>query len=270
MLEQFLDVEGARLSYTLTQGAGPTIVGLHGLSSSRASQAAGGYFDWSAIRSSGRRLLQYDARGHGRSTGRAEPDDYAWPRLAEDLFALLDEVTPGEPVDAFGVSMGAGTLLHAVTAQPGRFRRLALVIPPTAYATRAAQAAGYRQMASIVESGGSATLVDAMRAAPPLPILKAGGWNAFTPPDITEALLPAVMRGAATTDLPDPDQIAAVQQPVLLSPWPDDPTHPVATAERLHELLPNSVLEMTRTPEDLRRLGERLADFFAPTLPVRP
>ena len=42
--------------------------------------------------------------------------------------------------------MGVGTLLHAVTRQPERFRRLAPVIPPTAWAARAAQAGDYRQM----------------------------------------------------------------------------------------------------------------------------
>ena len=83
-----------------------TVVQLHGLGSSRASEAAAGFFDWSPVQDAGRRLVRYDARGHGRSTGRPEPDDWAWPRPAEDLFALLDVVAPGETVDAIGVSMG--------------------------------------------------------------------------------------------------------------------------------------------------------------------
>jgi pimeloyl-ACP methyl ester carboxylesterase len=263
VVDETLEVDGASLSYEVHDGAGPTVVQLHGLSSSRASEAAAGFFDWSPVTANGRRLVRYDARGHGRSTGRPEPADYAWPRLADDLFALLDVVSPGSPVDAVGVSMGVGTLLHAVTTRPERFRRLVLVIPPTAWATRAAQGDGYRQMARLAEEQGYDALVRAMRSFPPLPLLEEGGWTTAPPPDIAPSILPAVFRGAAATDLPAAEAIAAVRHPVLLGPWSGDPGHPVSTSERLHELLPDSTLEITSTPDDLRALGERVAHFLA-------
>jgi pimeloyl-ACP methyl ester carboxylesterase len=260
--DETLELDGATLAYEVREGAGPAIVQLHGLSSSRGSEAAAGFFDWSPVADAGRRFVRYDARGHGRSTGRAEPDDYAWPRLADDLFALLDVVAPGEAVDAIGVSMGVGTLLHAVTREPARFRRLVLVIPPTAWATRAAQADAYRQMATLAEEQGYDTLVRAMTAFATLPLLEEGGWTTAPPPDIDPAILPTVFRGAAATDFPSPEAIRGIQQRVLLRPWAGDPGHPVSTSELLHGLLPDSALEVMSTPDDLRSLGARVADFL--------
>jgi pimeloyl-ACP methyl ester carboxylesterase len=261
--DETLDVDHATLAYEVHEGAGPTVVALHGLSSSRASEEAAGFFDWSPVVRAGRRLVRYDARGHGRSTARAVPEDWAWPHLAEDLFALLDVVAPDGPVDAIGVSMGVGTLLHAVTQRPDRFRRLALVIPPTAWGTRAAQGDVYRQMADLVERQGYDALVRAMATLLPLPLLEAGGWTVAPPPDIAPDLLPTVFRGAAATDFPEPEAVAAIRQPVLLRPWVGDPGHPASTAELLHDLLPESLREPMETPDDLRALGARIAEFFA-------
>lgn len=261
--DRMLDVDGATIAYEVQEGDDPVVVALHGLSSSRAGEQAGGFFDWSPVAGTGRTLVRYDARGHGRSTGRAEPADYAWGALARDLVTLLDIVSPGRPVDAIGVSMGAGTLLHAVLRRPERFRRLALVIPPTAWATRATQADSYRQLATMAEQQGYDAVVRAMSAFGTLPLLEAGGWATPPPPDIGPALLPAVFRGAAGTDLPDPEALAAVRHPVLLALWVGDPGHPVSTAQLLHDLLPQSALTLLDTPHELRGLGPRIADFFA-------
>ncbi|RIX28130.1 alpha/beta hydrolase [Amnibacterium setariae] len=260
--DQTFPVPGAELSYEVHEGAGPTVVQLHGLSSSRAGEAAAGFFDWSPVAAAGRRLVRYDARGHGRSTGRAEPADYAWSHLAEDLLALLDAVAPTEAVDAIGVSMGVGTLLHAAVIAPQRFRRLVLVIPPTAWATRTAQGDAYRQMADLAEQHGVDALLRAMSAYPPLPILAEGGWTTAPAPDIAADLVPTVFRGAAATDFPAPEAVASIRQPVLLKPWVGDPGHPVSTSERLEELLPDALLEPMARPDDIRALGGRIADFL--------
>jgi len=260
--DEILRVRDAELSFDIVEGAGTTVVGLHGLGSSRASEVLGGYFDWSPVSEQGRRLVRYDARGHGRSTGRPEPSDYVWSNLAYDLLAVLDAVSPDEPVDAFGVSMGVGTLLHAVTKRPDRFRRIALVIPPTAWATRAAQSGAYRQVAAVAEQQGADALREMMHAAPPLPILASGGWSVSTPPDVADDLLSAVMRGAADTDFPNVEAVEAITHPVLVCPWVDDPAHPLDTSEQLHHMLRNSVLEVSRTPADLRTLAARVRNFF--------
>jgi len=260
--DRVLDLDGARLAYDVREGSGPVVVALHGLSSSRASEDAGGFFGWGAVADAGRTLVRYDARGHGRSTGRPEPADHTWSALAGDLLALLDVVSPDAPVDAVGVSMGVGTLLHAAVRTPQRFRRLALVIPPTAGETRAAQAGFYRDAADLVEAQGTEVLERAAAAAPPVPLLAEGGWWPLPGPDVAGRLLPAVFRGAALTDLPDDALLAGLRHDVLLRPWADDPGHPVSTSERLAALLPAATLRVTRTPDELRALGGDVAAFL--------
>jgi pimeloyl-ACP methyl ester carboxylesterase len=155
--------------------------------------------------------------------------------------------------------MGTATLLHAVTVAPERFDRLVLTCPPTAWASRAAQAEVYRAGATFAERNGKDAFVAGMRALPPPPVL---AELPEAPVDIDEALLPAVLRGAASSDLPAPEAIAGIRLPTLILAWAGDPGHPVSTAERLHALVPGSVLHVARTPDELRTWGERAARFL--------
>ena len=134
-----------------------------------------------------------------------------------------------------------------------------LTCPPTAWATRVAQADVYRAGATFAERNGKAAFVAGMRALPPPPVL---AELPETPVDIDEALLPTVLRGAASSDLPTPDAIGALRIPTLLLAWDGDPGHPVATAERLHALLAGSELHVARTPRELRTWGARTARFL--------
>lgn len=264
MTDLLLHRPGAVLAYDVT-GPGvlrPMLVTAHGLTSSRANEDATGVFDWSPVVASGRTVARFDARGHGASTGRAQPEDWHWPDLAADLLAITDAVSPDQPVDGLGVSMGSGTLLWAAVTHPQRFHRLVLVIPPTAWSTRAAQAELYEQNAAFIEERGKDAWIRGMAALPPHPILEAGGWARGPDADVAEELLPTVFRGAAGTDLPGEDELAALKQEVLLLPWAEDPGHPVSTAERLAELLPNARLEVATTPEDIRGWGPRIAAFL--------
>jgi len=258
-----LDLDGATLAFDVTGGEdpGPTVVLLHGLGASRESDSRSGLFDFSAVAGDGRRVIRYDARAHGRSGGGSNPAEMGWERLADDLLQLLDVLAPGGAVDAVGVSMGAGTLLHAALRSPSRFRRIALVIPPTAWETRAAQGATYRKMADLLEEAGPDALTAMMADVPPLPIPAEGGWN-VTSFDVKPELMPTVLRGSAATDLPAGPDLARIGIPVLLLPWVGDPSHPVSTSERLHELLPDSVLEFTRDAAGQRALGARIARFL--------
>jgi pimeloyl-ACP methyl ester carboxylesterase len=249
-----LDVPGARLGYDVS-GAGPVVVQAHGLSSSRA----GDLTDLSPVTAAGFRLVRYDARGHGASTGRPDPASYVWSALADDLLALLDVVSPGAPVDGFGSSMGTATLIFAALRAPHRFRRLVLAVPPTAWATREPQRAGYREAAELIATHGLAWFA-ALTAEQPLP--PAAPDSLDPTPQVTEALFPAVLRGAADSDLPDPAALAALTHPTLLLPWAGDPGHPVSTAEILRDALPDATLELARTPTDVAGWGRRAADFL--------
>jgi pimeloyl-ACP methyl ester carboxylesterase len=254
-------VRGSRIAWTET-GSGPLAVYAHGLTQSRAAETSSAMFDWSPVAQAGRRLVRYDARGHGRSTGTPDPPGYAWPNLALDLLALLDELSPGAPVGGIGSSMGTGTMLHAAVAAPQRFDRLVLTAPPTAWATRVAQADLYRAGADLVGQLGPQAFAD-LAAQAPVPDVFAGLPDFPPAPDVTAELLPSVLRGASVSDLPPEEAIAALDLPVLVLAWAGDPGHPLSTAERLTALIPGAALRVARTTAELHEWGRLSADFLA-------
>jgi 3-oxoadipate enol-lactonase len=254
-------IRGARIAWQET-GTGPVTVYAHGLTQSRAAEAKSWVFDWSRVAASGHRLVQYDARGHGQSTGAAQPDDYTWPNLAADLLALIDELSPASPVSGIGSSMGTATLLHAATVAPGRFDKLVLTAPPTAWATRAAQGAMYDTGAEIIEQHGPDKLRELTLQAP-VPEVFAGLSDYPPAPDVSTDLLPSVMRGAGKSDLPPEAVIGALDQPVLILAWAGDPGHPVSSAERLQELIRGSQLQVATSTDHLREWGAIAAGFLA-------
>ena len=241
-------------------GHGPVFVWGHGLTSSRASEDRLPLIRWGTITEADRQVLRYDAAGHGETGGPPEPATYEWPQLATDLLGLLDELGL-DRVDAGGASMGCASTLHAAVRAPERFDRLVLVIPPTAWDTRAAQSDLYRAGADLAEQHGKAAWLAAAAEAPRIPMFE------DLPPvppaaDIAEDLLPSVLRGAAASDLPAPEAIAALDHRALILAWVADPGHPVSTAERLHELLPNSDLQVARELTDLFTWSATMAEFL--------
>lgn len=73
---------------------------------------------------SGYRLIIPDLRGHGR-TANPSPG-FTFRQLAQDVFGLLDRLGI-ERFKAIGLSLGAKTLLHIATQQPGRVEAMVLV-----------------------------------------------------------------------------------------------------------------------------------------------
>jgi hypothetical protein len=76
-------------------------------------------------------------------------------------------------------------------------------------------------------------------------------------------LLPAVMRGAAASDLPPDDVLKGFQQETLILAWTTDVNHPTSSAEHLSRVLPNSSLEIATDPDQVRGWGDRVAAFLA-------
>lgn len=242
-------------------GDGPPFVWAHGLTSSRASEDKGGLFDWTPVTRTGRQVVRYDARGHGQTGGPADPSTYRWTQLADDLLSLLDALGI-EGTSAGGASMGCATVLHAAVKAPERFDRLVLVIPPTAWETRAAQAEQYEGSARYVEQNGKVAWLAVADEAPRAEIF------ANLPPipfdaDIPEALLPSVLRGAAASDLPSAEAVTAISQPTLVLAWAGDPGHPVSTAERLVELLPHAELHVAGRIRDVLGWPAQVAQHLA-------
>jgi pimeloyl-ACP methyl ester carboxylesterase len=262
--EQRVRVRGAELA-VYRRGGGRAFYWGHGLTSSSAQEDAVGLRPWGELRE-GWELLRVDARGHGASSGEPEPKRYEWRELAGDLLALADALGH-EHFVAGGASMGAAVSLSAAVAAPERVDALVLMIPPTAWATRKAQAHKYREDAELAEREGLESLVAAEAKRPPIPIFA----GLFDPAEMARARLaaldarrlPAILRGAAASDLPDPKAVAALRQPALLLAWEGDDGHPLSTAERLAELLPNANLAVARRLADLGAWPRLVADFCA-------
>lgn len=155
--------------------------------------------------------------------------------------------------------MGAGTILHAATTSPARFRKLVLVIPPTAWQTRAAQVETYEDGADLIEQRGLAAFVALGRDRPRPPVVADRGYQ---PPDFTERLAPSILRGAGRSDLPSPDAIREIPCPTLILAWDGDPGHPVATAELLDDLLPHSTRAIATSAADLDSWPQLVADHL--------
>ena len=114
-----IDVNGFQLYYE-ERGGGEPLLLLHG--------GTGIGADWKLVFTGGDpdgfRVIVPDLRGHGRSTNPSRA--FTFRQAAKDMFALLDRLGI-QRVKAIGLSMGAKTLLHMATEQPGRVDAMVLV-----------------------------------------------------------------------------------------------------------------------------------------------
>jgi hypothetical protein len=97
--------------------------------------------------------------------------------------------------------------------------------------------------------------------AEPLPIFVDYPKSDLTP-DVSDELLSSVLRGVGRSDLPTQEAVATVRHPTPILTWDTDPLHPVSTAERLHELIPDSTLHVSTTVADIKTWAERAAESF--------
>lgn len=247
-------------------GRGRALVWTHGLLSSIDQEDRLGSSQW-FVDVPGVRLVRYDARGHGRSAAGRDESALTWPALAGDLIELSTKLGLERPIAA-GTSLGTATALHAALREPQRFSGLVLVSPPTAWETRKAQADLYRGGAELVKRRGVGAYAKAMReqfAAQPAPWFSAD-MQAEMLASI-ESRAPAelvnLLRGAAASDLPDPERLSTLQVPAYIVATRDDPAHPLSTAEKLHALLPRSELVVVIDVRELRSARPGLERFAA-------
>ena len=248
-------------------GGGPDlpVIWGHGLSSSMESEDELGLIDWEQA-APGRLVVRYDARGHGASGSSPEPSTYTWDALAVDQLALADALDVDRYVAA-GASMGCATALFAALAAPERIDRLVLVIPPTAWETRAGQTSMYEAMAELLDAGDLDTILSGL-AAQPVPDPFAGDdiWKERSRERLLaadHARLALVVRGAALADLPDRARLATIDAPALILAWTGDPGHPVSTAEALDELLPDTRLHLASTADELAGWSGLMREFLS-------
>lgn len=70
------------------------------------------------------RVVSYDSRGSGESTTAPRVQDYLLSAMADDLFAVIDAVSPGEPVHVLAHDWGSVTAWEAV-CEPGAEKKIA-------------------------------------------------------------------------------------------------------------------------------------------------
>ena len=88
-------------------------------------------------------IIAPDWRGYGLTTGPGpRPDAYWFPDYLGDLDALLDTISPEQPVDLVGHSMGGNVAMMYAGVRPQRIRRLVNLEGFGLPATRPAQAPG--------------------------------------------------------------------------------------------------------------------------------
>jgi pimeloyl-ACP methyl ester carboxylesterase len=71
----------------------------------------------------GRSIIAHDWRGFGLSRPAAPCDSYYFTDYLADLDALLDQLSPEQPIDLVGHSMGGNVSSWYAGARPGRIRR---------------------------------------------------------------------------------------------------------------------------------------------------
>lgn len=251
-------------------GHGLPFVWAHGLMSSIETEDALGWFGWDEAPDAVR-LIRYDARGHGNSSAPKGPDAYHWRNLGSDLLAVAAAMDAPRFI-AGGMSMGCATAIHAAVQAPERISGLILAMPPMIWENRAAQREMYKSIAQRgVETDGRAMAKlmsrDLARTLPP--------WLLEAVPGIAASLaigvraldrriIPDLVHGAALSDLPPrPALTALAQVPALILAWTGDSTHPVQSAQELHQLLPNSALHIAANHEEFLRFPDHIRAFAA-------
>jgi pimeloyl-ACP methyl ester carboxylesterase len=120
--ERFATFDGRQIAYAVN-GSGPDALLLHGFASDHTGNwVRPGIVD--ALVASGRRVIAYDARGHGASDKPHEVDAYENNAMVRDAQALLDRLAV-TAVDVVGYSMGSIVSSRLVGAEP-RARSLVL------------------------------------------------------------------------------------------------------------------------------------------------
>jgi pimeloyl-ACP methyl ester carboxylesterase len=225
-------------------GEGTPVVLLHGLTATRRYVVMGSR----SLERSGHRVVTYDARGHGASTGAEDPDAYDYDDLVEDLRAVMDDRGIDRAV-LVGASMGAHTAVRMALDHPERVAGLVIATP--AFDPEEDRDEGLKRWDALsdgLRSGGVDGFVEAY-GDPQVPeqwkdtidkVLRQR-LGAHEHPDAVADALHAVPRSRPFESW---DELAEIAVPTVVVASRDeaDPGHPYAIGERYAEAIPDAEL----------------------------
>lgn len=234
----FLERDGLRLNFE-EFGAGVPLIFSHGLGGnlSQMRDLIGPMEDV--------RVILYDNRGHGRTTGGADPAQLNFDSMADDMAAVLDRTGVASAVVG-GVSMGAGISIAFWRRHPERVRALILSRPAWLQTP-------YPPNLAIL--GDIAKLFDELGAEAALPRVREIGAFASlrrSYPETARALMQnlenardssvakvyqSILASAPFKDFKD---LGSIRVPVLVLANHHDPIHPFELAEHLADAIPGA------------------------------
>jgi pimeloyl-ACP methyl ester carboxylesterase len=222
-----------------TEGDGPAVVLMHGLTATRRYVVHGSH----ALARAGYWTVAYDARGHGESDPAPDPAAYEYSDLADDVRAVLDGLEAGRAVLA-GVSMGAHTAVRVALEDPERVSALVLITP--AYDGSGeerweglADALDERGIDGFLELWGAGDVAERWRTA----AMKNARQRLRRHRDL-RAVAAALRVVPSSQPFDGLDALDRIDVPTLVVGSRDeaDPVHPLAVAEAYAERLPNGHL----------------------------
>ena len=227
-------------------GQGEPIIYLHGLMGSSGLNRFFG-FDGRTL-AENFMVLEYDALGHGQSSGSTNPEDYQWRELAGILNSLMKELNLKQAHLA-GTSMGAGTIIQFSQDFPEKIKSMILIAPPALEPGQLkAIISGFEALFKVIKEKGIARAVEFLLQLPGNDLLKEKipnfekglqAWLSLQNLDYIKACA----LGLALESL-EIEHLKKLETPALIIGWKNDPVHPEKSVKKLNKVLKNSQVHL--------------------------
>ena len=222
-----------------TEGDGPPVVLMHGLTATRRYVVHGSH----ALARRGWWTVAYDARGHGESDPAPDPAAYEYSDLVADLRCVLDGLEI-ERTALAGVSMGAHAALRFALEAADRVSALVLITPaftgegPVAW-EGLGDALDERGIDGFLELWGGEGVSERFRTA----AMKAA-WQRLERHRHLDAVADALRVVPSSQPFDGLASLEEIDVPALVVGSRDeaDPMHPLEVAEAYAEQLPRGEL----------------------------
>jgi 3-oxoadipate enol-lactonase len=201
---------------------------------------------------SGRRVVRYDTRGHGRSP--VPPGPYTIDQLADDLVALLDRLDV-QRAHLVGLSLGAMTAMSVAAERPDRVTSLALLctsarLGPEQLWVDRAHSARTQGMAVLSQAAVERWFSPRFRAEHPDQVTAMRKMVESTPAEGYAACCEAIRH----MDLRE--RLASITAPTLVIAGTEDPSTPPEHLRLIADSIPGSRLEVFEGVAHLANIEE--------------